>query len=292
VQLDSLVFVAIVAGWVAVLFPHWVARRDALAESRGPDRDSEQMRVLPRRESSHAAAARARSSSPLLSAPHRSRATPVITTRHGEGLLRRPVDRSASRRAAVRRARVLLTLSVLALSSWAAVALPAVPWWVGVPASALLVLDAVVLVISARRRATARRATARRVAERTAAAQRRLAERAERARRDLARAEQVLASRPAAVNVDERPSSEPGPAAQQPDDTWTPIPVPRPTYMLKPVVPRPDPVPLEPELAPSTASPAATSSAPAQAKPKPWDTEHTWADDLDVVLARRRAVNG
>jgi hypothetical protein len=95
-------------------------------------------------------------------------------------------------------------------------------------------------------------------------------------------------------------SAEPAATVAE-DGTWTPVPVPRPTYMLKPVVHRPDPRPLEesvddPDVAAPgvTAAPAPSVEAAASADPapRPWEVEHTWADDLDVVLARRRAVNG
>ncbi|MFZ0161028.1 MAG: hypothetical protein WAL50_18515, partial [Kineosporiaceae bacterium] len=86
-QPSSLVFVAIVAGWAAYLLPRWVVRRDALGQSRGPDRDSAQMRVLARRESRPPTTVRP-STAPLLTAPATQRATgAVITTRRGPGLV-------------------------------------------------------------------------------------------------------------------------------------------------------------------------------------------------------------
>ena len=77
------------------------------------------------------------------------------------------------------------------------------------------------------------------------------------------------------------------PAAREPlaaEGTWVPVPVPPPTYTLKPVAPRPAPAPLEPALAPA-AAPAATGPAPLRLVQEP-DV------DLDSVLERRRAVNG
>jgi len=68
---------------------------------------------------------------------------------------------------------------------------------------------------------------------------------------------------------------------------WTPVAVPPPTYTLKPVARRAEPRALD--LTPPAAAPSA---------PRPWDidpvTERPRADelDLDLVLARRRAVNG
>ena len=76
------------------------------------------------------------------------------------------------------------------------------------------------------------------------------------------------------------------------------------TYLLKPVVPRPDPI-VEDDVAPPVAVPETDAKPkltlapepepepkPSPDKPRPWETEHTWADDIDLFLARRRAVNG
>jgi len=49
VDLSSLVFVAIIGVWAAYLVPHWLSRRDDLAQSRTPDRFSGGLRVLQRR---------------------------------------------------------------------------------------------------------------------------------------------------------------------------------------------------------------------------------------------------
>lgn len=256
----------------------------------------------------------------------------MITPRRGPGLIRETVDRTARRRAAARRARVLLSLAVAALTSWGIVALPGVPWWTAVPATALLVLDVAALVVSARRRAAARRRTAARVARTAVLAQRRVAS----ARRpavaggapvpgprtdstDLAAIDVAAAERAARGRRPEvAAASEHG--REHEDGTWTPVPVPRPTYLLKPVVRRQDPAPLvsDPDVviaasasnqpdragqreapASATASAAATSTTATSAtttgsgsSPRPWEVEHTWADDLDLFLARRRAVNG
>jgi hypothetical protein len=99
------------------------------------------------------------------------------------------------------------------------------------------------------------------------------------------------------------------------DGTWMPIPVPPPTYTLKPMVSRPQPPALDlgggsaavgrTPYADATGSTvpagpvpdryeAATPAAETRPPRRPWDDEHEFADelDLDAVLARRRAVNG
>ncbi len=237
----------------------------------------------------------------------------MITTRTGPGLVRDHIDRTARRRAAARRARVLLSLAVVAITSWGIVALPGVPFWMAVPATTLLVLDVVALVVSARRRTSARRAAARRLARTAALAQVRLAAQ----RRPTAPAEVPLpaprsdavaeAASGASPATPVEPAASTGPSAGSSagadDGTWTPVPVPRPTYMLKPVVRRAEPAPLESD---PDVPPAATASVPERptqprqpqrpaqpvTPPRPWEVEHTWADDLDLFLARRRAANG
>jgi len=73
-------------------------------------------------------------------------------------------------------------------------------------------------------------------------------------------------------------------------DSWSPVPVPRPTYTYKPVAPRRDPLPLgEVEGSTSMAAPAAPQVAAhddeSDAEPAP----ATGGIDLDAVLAKRRA---
>ena len=102
------------------------------------------------------------------------------------------------------------------------------------------------------------------------------------------------------VGVEGRPVGiENAPAAQQDDDAvsaagWAPVPVPRPTYTLKPAAPRRDPAPLAVELpavaggatsidAPAVAGGATSIEAPAVAAATPGGL------DLDAILARRRA---
>jgi hypothetical protein len=77
-----------------------------------------------------------------------------------------------------------------------------------------------------------------------------------------------------------------------PGAVWTPVPVPPPTYTLKPAAPRPDPAPLELPAPPAPSAEPAALQTPRP--PRPWDDDRTFADDLDLdaVLARRRAVNG
>ena len=339
-QPSSLVFVAIIAVWAAILLPLWVSSREALGHSRGADRDSEHMRMLAWRETRPASTGTP-SSAPLLNASPRGRGdAPVITAGRGPGLsephaasgFTRAVRAAASPRvsAAGRRARVLATLTVFALTSWAVAALPQVPAWVAVPATGLLLVDVLVLVATGRRRVSRRRVQARRVAMGVVAAQQRTAVRRPRAAGAVPRQERstVAASSGSSVPSARSVHDETDASTDRLDldaiaaaaaaaaattgpggDTWTPVPVPRPTYMLKPVVHRADPPPLvDPADAESLITSATTPQAVERPAPvaetpeprvaaasgelRPWEVEHTWADDLDVFLARRRAANG
>jgi hypothetical protein len=230
--------------------------------------------------------------------------------------------------AARRRARVLSVLLVLTATSWVAafaVPLPGVVAWAW---TALLGLDLVALVIAGRRRAV-RRASAARERRHRAAQVRRRSERPARPGPAVtaAASEAGVTGTASEAGVTGTASeagvtgtaSEAGPLAAPAADTrgpasahrperasqrvarelsegtpsasWTPVPVPPPTYTRKPAVPRPEPAPLGPPLTPPPAEPPVAPEAPRA--PRPWDENRSFADDLDldVVLARRRAVN-
>jgi hypothetical protein len=276
------------------------------------------MRLLDRRQSKGAGTT-GPSTTPLLPSPSpratrpagATRAdTPLITAGRGPGLVRRPqaAVRRERRTAAARRARVLIALAVTALTSWTVVFLPGVPAWTALPATALLLTDVTLLVVTGRRRAARRRLAARRAVLMVAAAQRRAARPAAPVIAPQSGVVGQAGAPPSeSVEVDlrtgaeDRPSPRSRPAEPAPPGTWTPVPVPRPTYLLKPVVPRPEPEVLQSDgTGPDGAAPAPLPTAQvstaqvssAQPVEEPQTPQHTWADDLDDVLARRRAVNG
>jgi hypothetical protein len=117
----------------------------------------------------------------------------------------------------------------------------------------------------------------------------------------------AAASRSAAVALSAAASSS-ATAVSSDDESWEPVPVPRPTYTMKPAAPRRQPVPLgeveaSTSVRPASASPVASSSAvsssaPAVAADEPAAGEvHTpeapvetsGSIDLNAVLAKRRA---
>src|SRR4051794_14504397 len=278
---SSFVFVAIVGLWAAHLLPQWIRRREALGASRGGDRHSSALRVLARRRRPPVLG---RSSAPLLpsipvvtapvvKAPAPGPASPLRT---------QPVRTTPAELAARRRGLVLLALGGFTLLSVIGAVAGAVPAGVAVVSALLLGLDLAAL------RATAVAAERARAAQ--AERDRRTAEiervRGVRLAREADRAAAVAARADAAPAPDEVLPVEAAPAAREAvsaDGTWTPVPVPPPTYTLKPVAPRWVPAPLEPSLAPA-GLPAAT------APPVLRLVEEEPEVDLDSVLARRRAV--
>ena len=180
-----------------------------------------------------------------------------------------PPARTSARVAAVRRrTRLLAALVAVTLASWSLVVLAVLPWWGAAAVSGLLI------AMVARLRSTARRQR-----RRAAVVQRRANARA--GRRDVRQVVgQVVASReqrlacaveraaavttPTAAPAPE-PHAEPKSQTAQLDGGWSPVPVPPPTYTLKPKAP----TVVRPVAAPVAESPAAF--------------------DLDEILERRIA---
>ncbi|GIJ00575.1 hypothetical protein CLV28_1951 [Sediminihabitans luteus] len=78
-------------------------------------------------------------------------------------------------------------------------------------------------------------------------------------------------------------------------EAWSPTPVPRPTYTMKPAAPRREPAPLpEPTQATGSVPAARTAAATSSAEPPSVRETHPRTDtlglDLDEILARRRAA--
>ena len=226
--------------------------------------------------------------------------------------------RQLARRRAGARRRALLTIALLAA---------AVAGWVAVPAAgASLLLAAVptaglagVLLLGRRAVVAARRADAAwaagaadrlpapvvvgravRPSDATTQVLPRVRDSAPLVPRVATRAESQAAEHDARAAGEVR-TAEPVPA-EAPDagSPWAPVPVPRPTYTLKPAARRPEPAPLEADGAAAAGAAPAAAGAPApeaapetpaevpgEARPAPAAT--TAGLDLDAILARRRA---
>lgn len=301
-QTAGLLLVAVAVLWIAYLVPHRLRYRQQLAECRTEDRFSERLRVVRvagtepgARPERHVAAPEGRV---LLHPPRRGGGS--VDRPHGladravaDAVRRTAAERAARaahlarRRAGARRRAVLATtLLVLAVAGWAAVvaggllALGAVP-------SVLLVT---VLGLGRRAVVAGHRADA---AWAAGAAARAAVPRSTRptavghARRPSDASTEIIARVPAEAPVAAPEVEAEADVAEVPEPTWAPVPVPRPTYNLKPAVRRPDPAPL---VLDERAEEAAASSAADETVDTVDEPVATAAGfDLDAVLARRRA---
>lgn len=286
-----------VAGlWIAYLVPHRLRYRQQLLESRTNDRFSGALRVVRVTRAAGALPGRqvavragrvrlhppARGGGGSVDRPHR------LNDRVIADAVRRTAAEQAqraaylSRRAAGARRRAVLAGALIVLT---------VAGWAGVVAGTLVTVGAAtptllltgVLVLGRRAVVLGRRADAAWLA----AAPERAARRAliaptivGRAVRPSDAVTEVLARVPA-----ERPVAPAVVAREEIGGrTWEPVPVPRPSYTLKPAVRRAEPAPL---VLDEPAADAAVESVATAQEPA---VETTGSIDLDAVLARRRAA--
>jgi hypothetical protein len=275
VQPSSLIFLVIVAIWVAYLIQHWVRRREHLATAPSVDKFSEAMRVLERRNplpttvlaeaaATPGATAPARDSRPEVVVKHASVGSPLRARHRGENPLppAHPVPlielvphRTAAQ-VALRRVRGVLFLAALAAVPVTLVLSVAhvLKWLSVVIALAVLVGSVVWLRVSAIQEQQARKA-----------------QRLQKRRLEEGRARVSTTARPtrvvAGATANREDAHTPSVAAETPGG-WKPVPVPPPTYTLKEPAYRPEP-------------------APESDGPVPIEVE---VDDIDVVSAglRRR----
>jgi hypothetical protein len=223
-----------------------------------------------------------------------------------------------ARAAARRRAQVLLGLVTATVLGWGAVPLLGLSALIAAMPTLLLGAYLAMLRTLAVRRA-ARRATA---APRPAEPPRDTEAPRPRTTRPAAGPSPVQAARAAAEAAARRRADEAAALAEGTDNaaeklapasTWDPVPVPPPTYTMKPMAPRAEPAPLDfatdghdgaapaagtgpasGEAADGTAGPEPDEEANGTETAGPRPDSQRWADglDLDAVLARRRAVNG
>ena len=265
---SSLIFVVIIAIWAAYLLGHWVRRRDQLATARSIDRFSAAMRVLERRAPVPPALIAPSRAYVMAPAPPLSFAPPARTSVRHVGL---------SPDARVRRTRVLATMVGLTSAGWLLFALAALSWWVAVVPTLGLVGLLVLLGTTARRQYQRHALVQRRVAAPVGRESVRSVVGQVVAARDERLAQSSLRAA-AAVPVVE-PVVEPvvvEPVVVEPvviENGWQPVPVPPPTYTLKPKAP-----------------PVVRPQAPPPPAPVPTVTpQPVVAFDLDEILERRIA---
>lgn len=285
--MSAVILAVIVIMWAVVLVPMWLRRHDTATESRSVDRFSTAMRVLsrrapggpdrryvlmPKRDSNasvHVSGASAHRRLP-------TRPTPAAPPA-------RPKTRPSL---AVRRRRTLLAIGGVTLLSFLLAATGVIGW------PLQLVVDLILVAFVVHLRTQAKRAAA-----------------VTRQRRRAAVAPAARASRPAtapaaaayapAIGPEERitapmpavaESASAEAAATGTDDRWEPVPVPRPTYTMKPKAPqrwtyvRPDAPAAqqpEPEPVPSAEEQPVVAEQVAAAE----------VSELDGILEHRWAVN-
>lgn len=312
----GLAALGVVGLWLAYLVPHRLRHRQQLLESRTDDRYSGSMRVLAvadRDADRHRVPPVRTASATALLTP--ARGTRVVggedMDRPHESHERRSVDAArriaqrhaqraallARRRAAARR-RLVLVVALLALTvgGWTAVGLGAIGATFAAVPSVLLVAT---LGLGRAAVVSAQRGDAAWAAEQ--AALERAARPVERRTGPVVTGRAVHGNDEDTLVIEKVVDEEPRAAD---DDTWQPVPVPRPTYTLKSPAPRWEPAPLE--VSERSAVTAARVEVPVPEKPaaslapeaSPAPEANPGAEpspaavnlDLDAILARRRAV--
>ncbi len=220
----------------------------------------------------------------------RSAARTTTTTTARPPVPARPHDlepaRTGARVAARRRAVIMVLLFVASLASWGVVAGTSVPVWAAVPATGLLVIH----MFASRVAGLRSRETLILLSAQLHAAEVALAREQQhpvaKARPAEAVAEAVTA--PVSDRMTRR-------AAAVGAETWEPVPVPPPTYTLKPAVHRPEPAPLPAVDVPAAQTGTATAAVSRGALPRrAADVERILAleSHLDELFEERKAVNG
>lgn len=318
-QSSSLIFVLVVAIWAVYLLQYWVKRRDHLATVRSVDRFSAAMRVLETHRAPGGAEATPRS---YAIAPTRA-ARPTVSVKrasdsartvddvdlespepaaHRPGVVSRVVD-------APRRVRGLTVLTMLALLPVVLLvaAFGPLPWWtpvvwlVGTVAAFAWLRES---VVAARRSAPRRPASHAAPIDEEATRPARSAQARPHSTRTPAARVTTEAVSPtlAELDVDEVVSvtetagepvptavAEAAPAATLEPGSWSPVPVPRPTYTMKARAHR-----AEPEMVEEAGRPASDASPQPQSPSLPGTLEELPAVDADLVdpAQTRRVVNG
>lgn len=292
--MSAVIYAAIVVMWAVVLVPMWLRRHDAATESRSVDRFATAMRTLSRRTTSgpgrryvvmprrteggvsvHVSGAAAPPARPSTSRPS-SRPAVAPASRP-----RRTVTARRSTSLVARRRRLLLGMLVVTFLTMVLAAAGVISW------PLQIVVDVILVAFCIHLRAQAKRAAA-------TTRQRRRAAVAPSTRRPVSR------PAPARPTAPESAPAMPAAASADPleatgtDDTWEPVPVPRPTYTLK--APAPVEVPAEAidplrDTDPYNAMTAVYDEQVALGSESIAVEEGEADSDLDEILTRRWAVN-
>lgn len=290
--MSAVILAVIVVMWAVVLVPMWLRRHDAATESRSVDRFSAAMRVLSRRQPSSGTAR-------YVLMPRRQAAAAV----HVSGAAApRPARAAAAPKAprrkpslAVRRRRVLLALLGVALLTFVLAAAGVASWVLQLVVDLIVVSFVVHLRTQARRSAALARDRRRPAARVPAAAP--VTPTAARYAEHLARAaapvvsesesESVpqVAEEPAEVEVEVVAAEATG---TDDESAWEPVPVPPPTYTMKPPAPPRRYPPVRPDSN-EVGWPGVGDEAVAPRVDAPVQADDD--GELDEIITRRWAVN-
>ena len=296
--MSAVILAVIVIMWAVVLVPMWLRRHDAATESRSVDKFSAAMRVLSRRQPQSGTAR-------YVLMPRRAAAATVHVSGASAPTTPRPAPAPAPRRPrrkaslAVRRRRVLFALLGVALLTTVLAMAGGISWVLQIVIDLFVVAFVVHLRTQARRSAALardRRRSASRVpgAASPAPASSPLTPAAARYAARLARAaapalpaEVVeVIEEPVEVPVEEIAAAE----ATGTDDAsaWEPVPVPPPTYTMKPAAPPRYYPPVVPD---SDDVVEGSVGDEAVAAPVVGPAERDDEGQLDEILTHRWAVN-
>lgn len=316
--------IAVAGLWIAYLVPHHLRYRQQLLEARAEDRFSEHLRVLRVAQVPGPVVVQTVASGPVrlhispqvhhqggraMERPHgtRDRIAADLARRSAAEHSQRAAHLARRAAGARRRAALTAVLLLAVVGGWTAVAAGAAILLGAVPSALLLGVlglgrravvagaraDAAWAAGAVTRLPAARRAGAVGRAVRPSDAVTEVMARVPRSPA-LGRAAGAAEATAAPASVDQRGAVATTSTVHDEPETgpaWAPVPVPRPTYTLKPAARRAEPAPLtEATLAPAA---AATTDATTDAERDEVAEVHqpvTGGLDLDAVLARRRAV--
>ena len=287
--MSAVIYAAIVVMWAVVLVPMWLHRRDEATESRSVDRFSTAMRtlsrrtsatpgrryvVMPRRGDAHAPSVH------VSGAPAHRRSMPSMSAVRSAASGLRLSRRNGRVSIVARRRRMLMLLGGASFLTLVLASAGATPWWLQITIDVLFVSFCAHLRVQARRAAAVsrqrRRATvATSPARASAPAQ---AAQPVRVSRPAAAAPASSMSYAAAAYQQSAAFAEAATDELELPETWEPVPVPPPTYTMKPPAPAFE---ADPTYSPPVYQPRADGD------PGEDDRE----SDLDEILERRWAVN-
>ena len=280
--MSAVIYAAIVVMWAVVLVPMWLRRHDAATESRSVDRFSTAMRTLSRRTTSGPGRR-------YVVMPRRSEGGVSVHVSGAAAPPARPTPAAAPRVKAphqrtrpslvARRRRLMLGLLGLTFFTMLLAVVGVISW------PLQIVFDVILIAFCIHLRAQVKRTAA-------IARQRRAPRSAPTPRRPVSRPAPGARPRPA---TSEGLVEEPLEATGTDDDTWEPVPVPRPTYTLKPPAPVEIPSGIVDPLRdtdPYNSMAAASYDEPLAPGSEVIAAESDVIDaDLDDILDRRWAVN-